>query len=524
MTTIHTFSKRITSTTINTGVITDAGDISKFDKIIVALEQLPGATSSQLDQLGLRTNPKAWISQSIAAYPEQCCTADMSHLLFDFTDSMKTRMREESKYALAILMTNRIVLCHSIFGEETITPEWKIIPRMLDADNVLRYASFLKQDETILVRYWERSATSSFIDWLGLPRKQAFLFGGKYRICSEVEDVTIELQLTEQEMETWLETHPELSEGKIEFKNPVRLLTIKEVRSGRKGYDSTRDFIQDFEAERQGVPQYQRDYERIREESLPLLTSYYDEKTQVVRIEGDEEVVEVAKTTPKFDILFADGLIKFRASYLADLARRFTNGESLKIFHAGMPFSAAPLRLKSSEICNVLRVSEAVQRVVDYCNDVNLQDVTLDILTKFAVLKALEYSNAGLPIAYVFESLSQELLRELSLDGRLSKVEDATLEYKSRDYLAGRNENVISRIAKDLCTKVSRSNCKIYLIGVEDDGVLDPVSGSRLKSDRVEQIRKGVEAEIGFGTSYAFVASQGEKAILILIWTGITSK
>ncbi|MFH1625384.1 MAG: hypothetical protein ABID54_09565, partial [Pseudomonadota bacterium] len=115
-------------------------------------------------------------------YPDNVKREEEEYLLLDFTEPMKTRMREESKWAIGLLMPGKLVLCHSLFGEETITPEWKIIPRMLDMDNVSRYVCFMDDSGIITVRFWERDATSSFIEWLGLPHKQAFLFGGRYRI------------------------------------------------------------------------------------------------------------------------------------------------------------------------------------------------------------------------------------------------------------------------------------------------------------------------------------------------------
>ena len=213
MSSIHAFSKQVKGDRILHQEIADSGDMIKIQQVIEKLEALPKALKSKLDELGLSTNSKTWATSLIKGYPDNVKREEEEYLLIDFTESMRTRMREESKYAIGLLMPNKLILCHSLFGEETITPEWKIIPRMLDMDNVSRYVCFMDDSGIITVRFWERDATSSFIEWLGLPHKQAFLFGGRYRIQSEVEGVTVELQLTEEEIAVIVQKIKEANSG-----------------------------------------------------------------------------------------------------------------------------------------------------------------------------------------------------------------------------------------------------------------------------------------------------------------------
>lgn len=439
---VFTFSRKIKDDGIRRWDIPDASDIGKLDRVMQKLETLPRISKYNLHEIGLRTNPKKWVCSLLGSYPDKVDAAEMENLLIDFTDTMKTRMREESKYAIGLLMERKLILCHSTFSEETITPEWKIIPRMLDVDNTLRYVCFVEENGQVMVRFWEREATNSFTEWLGLSRKQAFLFGGKFRIISEVEGVTTEFQLTEQEIEAWMRDHSEFREGKIRFSNPVSMLTVSEIRAGGKRYQSTEDFIQDYEAEKYGVPQYRQEYERIKEKNLPLLIKYYDEKTQLVRKEGDEEAVQVIKVTPSFDIIFADGEIELRASYLSDLATRFINGESVKVFHAGLKFRLPPFALGKLEIYNDVSFEPLAQWTAEYYNRTNLQGRNLDLLIRFVCVRMLAVANAKLPIAYLLESLSSQIVRELELQGKPTKLEDNFIEYKSPAVLAGGNDQV----------------------------------------------------------------------------------
>ncbi|MBM3175412.1 MAG: hypothetical protein FJZ93_06765 [Chloroflexi bacterium] len=513
---IYAFSKSVKGTKVAHQQIADTQDVVKIEQVIQKLEQLPRVSKSKLDEINIRTNPRTWAVSLIGGYPQNINEQKKEYLLIDFTDAMKTRMREESKYAIGLLMPGRLILCHSLFGEETITPEWKIIPRMLDTDNVLRYVCFAIDKGASTVSYWEREATSSFIEWLGLPRKAAFLFGGKYRIYCEIEGITTEFQLDEEEMERWLKAHTEFREGQIRLQQPIELLNIHEIRVGRKRYESTQDFIQDYEAEAYGIPHYQKEYERITKDIRPLLMKYYDENTRVVRREGDEEVTEVMKSTPNFDILFVNQSIELRASYSTDIARRFISGESMRIFHAGLKFRVPPFALGNMEIYNEIKIAPLTQRIGDYYRGTKLQDRSLDTLLKYAILKILVETNGDSPIVCFLEPLSQGVVKEVFLQGIWTKLEDGILEYKSRDWLVGKDRELINKLSEELVVKLKTSPCKVFIIGIEDTGTVSPFPASRLKSDRIETMRNEVQNQLGVPNIYAIPIIQGDKGILLL--------
>ncbi len=517
MSSIYAFSKKVKDIKVVHKEIADSADIAKIEEVIGRLEGLSKASKSGLDELDLRINPKNWATSLLRGYPDNLKREDGEYLLIDFTDAMKTRMREEYKYAIALLMENKLFLCHSLFGEETITPEWKIIPRMLDTDNVLRYVCFMDENGITTVKYWEREATSSFIEWLGLPYKKAFLFGGKYRVYCEIEGITTEFQLDEDDMKKWMEDHPELREGRIRFSSPIEFLNISEIRVGRKRYENTQDFIQDYKAENYGIPRYQKEYERINRGVLPLLMKYYDEKTQVVRREGEQEITEVQKSTPSFDILFVNEHTELRASYLGDIVQRCINGEQINAFHAGLKFRESPFIFGSMRIYNEIQLDSLTRRIVNYYNDISLQDRTLDATLKYAIFKRLAEINGKLPVTHFFEPLSQEIIKSAILKGKWTKTEDKVLEYKSGDFIAGGNEEVIRKLSEDLRKKFKESSLKIYCIGVEDDGVVHPIPSSRLKSDRIESIRNELQDVLSVDNVYACPVIQGEEGILLIM-------
>lgn len=516
MTSIYAFSKRIKGGNVLHHKIVDSEDIAKIGQVINRLEKLPKASKLRLDELQIRANAREWANSLVKGYPGNITKREMGYLLSDFTDAMKTRMREESKYAIGLLMPKKLILSHSSFGEETITPQWKTIPRMLDTDNVLRYVCFINEKGLITVRYWEREATSSFIEWLGLPHKEAFLFGGKYRIRCEIENIITEFQLTEQEMESWLESHSEIKDATIKFSSPIHSLNITEIMAGRKRYENPEDFMQDYEAEKQGVVYYNKEYERVNGEVLPLLFKYYDEKTQLVRIAGDEKTIEVTKYTPSFDILFANGLIEFRESYLKDIVKRFINGEPIKIVHAGSKFRTPPFNLECMEIYNEIELDSLIKQIIDYYNEINLVDETLITLFRFIIFKRLADINE-LPISYLFERLSQEIVKELSLKGKWTTLEGKVFEYKSRDIFTGSNKDIIRKLSDDFGTKLQESSCKVYFIGVEDDGTINTLSTSRLKSDRINSIENGLKNVLGIANIYIYPIVREEGGILLIL-------
>jgi len=519
MSVIYAFSKKVKEGTVIHEKIADQEDFIKIGQIIDELKGLSKSQQSKLEELQLGTNVKEWANSIVNNYPKNINEKEMGYLISDFTDTMKTRMREESKYAIGLLMPNNLILCHSAFGEETITPEWKTIPRMLDRDNILRYVCFINDNGNIMVRYWEREATSSFIEWLGLPQKAAFLFGGKYRIRCEIEGVITELQIAEDEIEKWLEVHSEFRKGTIKFATPVQLLNIAEVMVGRRRYDKTEDFIQDYEADKRGIPFYQREYEKLDKNALPLLIEYYDEKTQVIRIAEDQITIMVSKSTPGFDILFANNNIKFRESYLKDIVKRFVNGEQLKIYHAGVKFNLPAFTLENMEIYNQIHIDSLTRQIIDYYKSVTLLDKNLITIFRYTIIRKLAELNNTLPISYFFSKLSDELIELANLYGKWSKLEDKIIEYKSSDFFKGNDEEIANNLAKDFQKKLKDSKCKIYFIGVEDDGTINPILSNRLQSDRIDKIKNILQELLSFYTFYVCTLIQGKVGILLIAIT-----
>ena len=513
---IFVFSKKVKETEVH---YTEIEREIEAEKIKNVLKRLPQGREKKIEEIELRTNPKKWIQSLIDGYPSDVDREKMANLINDFTENMMTRMREEEKYVIGMLSEGELILCHSVFGEETITPEWKIIPRMLDQDNVMRYVHFKKEVDSFRVKFYERYATDSFVEWLGLSQREAlFHFGGKYRIYTEIGGINSVFELTENQIEQWIEEHPEMRTSKIKLKSPIEMLTITQIIVGKTKYNNPKDFLQDCYAEKYRINYSQEQFKEIIKTLEPYQYKFFDEKSQVIMIKGDDKITKVEKKNPNFDILFSTENIECRESYLDDIFRRFINGERIRIFHAGEKFLPIPIEIKPMEIWNKIKLNELTQKIIEYYQTANLQDRVLTRLLGFVIFTLLDAQNKPSYIHHFLEKFCKKFIVDIPPVSRVTKLEDKILEFKSRDYFSGKDEEIAMKICTDLKKKLQEAQYKIYLIGVEDDGTIGFIPDSRIKSDRLENIRQKIKQESQVTHLYLIPVKCGDNEnILILI-------
>lgn len=513
---IFVFSKKVKETEVH---YTEIEREIEAEKIKNVLNRLPQGRKKKIEEIELRTNPKNWILSLIDGYPSDVDREKMANLISDFTENMMTRMREEEKYVIGMLSEGELILCHSVFGEETITPEWKIIPRMLDQDNVMRYVHFKKEVDSFRVKFYERYATDSFVEWLGLSQREAlFHFGGRYRIYTEIGGINSVFELTENQIEQWIEEHPEIRTSKIKLKSPIEMLNITQIIVGKTKYNNPKDFLQDCYAEKYRINYSQEQFKEIIKTLEPYQYKFFDEKSQVIMIKGDDKITKVEKKNPNFDILFSTENIECRESYLDDIFRRFINGERIRIFHAGEKFLSVPIEIKPMEIWNKIKLNELTQKIIEYYQTANLQDRVLTRIFGFVIFTLLDAQNKPSYIHHFLEKFCKKFIEDIPPVSKITKLEDEILEFKSRDYFGGKDEEIAMKICTDLKKKLKEPPYKIYLIGVEDDGTIGFIPDSRIKSDRLENIRQKIKQESQVTHLYLTPVKCGDNEnILILI-------
>lgn len=518
---IFVFSKAVKEDVVKHTVIDRSID---FKKIITVISKLPPGSQKKFDEIDLNTNPKIWIKNllenPLTPAEEKIAEEKMDALINDFTDGMKTRMREEEKYAIGLLLKNELLLVHSYFGEETITPEWKVIPRMLDIDNVIRYVLFTKESNgNISVKYFEKHSTDSFVDWLGLPQKDAlYYFGGKYRISTEMDGIINTLEIPIEKIDVWISEHEEIKKSEITLQTPISKLKIVQIRVGNKKYDKPGDFLQDFYAEKYNINYYKTKFAEIQNSIEPYVNKFFDEKDRVIMVEDSNTIPIVNKTNPNFDILFCCKSISIRDSYLDDLCRKFQNGENIKIYHAGHNFSHQPLTIKSMEIWNEITIPEIFSYINDYFKKINVEDKNITQLLEVTLLYLLKSDSSAKHLSVFFEELCNKLLENIKIGNKIVKLEDNIIEFKSREYFDGKNKEIVDKISNDLKKKLASNHTKIYLIGVNDDGSLDPIPNDRLSSDRVTNLQEKIKESSQVSILHLLpVKCQNDKSIIILI-------
>ncbi len=318
-------------------------------------------------------------------------------------------------------------------------------------------------------------------------------------------------EINEDEIEQWIKKHPEFTEGKIRFSNPIEFLTVKQIRVGKKVYKNTKDFLQDYSAEKYQITYYQRKYKEIANSMDPYTHKFYDEKDKLIKIQNGDVITVIEKKNPYIDILFINELIDIRESYLDDLYKRFVNGEEINIFHAGASYSHSPLKIGSMSILNEINLSNLTMLVLKYYNNTNLLDRNLKRFIEASIFELL-ISDAKAPLNCFLRRFKQKLCNEISFEKQLTKLEDGIIEFKSRDCFVGDHK----KIAEKLSETISKRPFIICIVGIEDNGILAPIKADRLKSDRVEKIRRALEIEVN-KIIYALPIIRGDDGIIIFI-------
>jgi hypothetical protein len=425
-------------------------------------------------------------------------------------------MREKDKYAIGLLYDKGMSLCHSTWGEETITPNWVTIPRMLDKGNVLRYVNVYYDNNIMKVKFWEKTQTLSFVEWLGLSSKQSARFGGEYSISTDIDGIHARLEFSEDDMKRMIANHPEFIGGNIQLKGKVRRLQVNDIIVGHKMYDTVSDFMQMYEAENFGIPRLKNKYGDIKKDAAPLWFRYFDKKNSVVRLEGDNEVIVVKKDLPDLDVLFGDSDIKFDQAFMDDFITRTINDEAIQVHHIGMPFQTPPVVIKTMKIFNKMHSSELTNMILDFYNQTDLQDSVLSLCIKLAIFELLRKLNEDSPISHFFKALVDGIVDSITVKGILTETEGQIIEYKSRDVWVGNPKKIAEYLANDIETKLKQSHCKVYFIGIEDNGNFSPVAGSRLGNDILGSVKEILISKLSANV-YIFPIIKEKEGIILLI-------
>lgn len=487
----YVYSKEVKGKEIRDKKITNEENKEKVLNVIESL--LDTGSKKYMEELDLSDNCVDLINSILSKYPD-VKRKDVVFLLRDFTDAMYTSMRQEDKYAIAIVMKDSLILCHSVFGEKTITPGWRVIERMVDKDNVTRYVYFELDKNRIKIKFYEHTKSLFLVDWLGLPENEAFYYlGGKNRFFTELHNSNLVFEFTDDDIERKiLENGPfKIEKNQIILPEPIRRINITQIRVGKKIYKNTGDFIQDFLAKRYDIKYYQESYVALKSSLDPLTTRMIDDESEVRSIDNR---YLLKKRNDHFLILFCDKDIEIRKSFLEKIKTKILNREHLKIFHAGMIFNQYPIKINNLEIYNHLELGSA-GFLINYYDEIEIKD-TFDNIFLYLIFCILKQGNKNVPISHFLGELGNNIIDDINLTSKFVNLENK-IEFKSRDFISGNNKEIIKRLKGDIETKMQSSDFKVYILGADETTKkFEPIASSRWSDDRIGVIENKLKEEM----------------------------
>lgn len=527
---MYIYSKQINESTIKEDKISRKIDKDNISKMIESLKNI--ATSKGIDYLELNHNCRDWISKILI---DQIGDNNIIKcLLNDFTDSMMTRMREKEKYVISIVSNNYIILCHSKTKESTITSGWKVVQRMLDRDNAERFVLFINENNSINVYYYEHYPSDSFIEWLGIPEREAFYYlGGKNRFNIDIAGMHCSIELKDDEVEKLFlnkNDNLKIEKNQLYLDMPISILQIGSIRVGKRQFKTIPEFLQIFLAKRYELRYYQDEYKKLMNSLDPLITPYIDDENILSKIISGEDQIHLRKRNPNFIIIFATErgareIIQFKENFIQKIYSSFINNYPLRIFHAGMklyPRLSGPLTIKSMTIFNNINQNEMMQELVKFYNNTQLRDVLLERAISYSLFYLLYQENKAKPISILFKKLYAEIGNTIFINSKILENESNVIEFKSSDYLRGKDEDIIKRVSEDLSKKILNNAFKIYFFGIDEQThEIESIKSRRFNSDRIGGIQNRLKIETGLSLSITKVPlDKGTIIVMIAMKNG----
>jgi hypothetical protein len=314
------------------------------------------------------------------------------------------------------------------------------------------------------------------------------------------------LELKDEEIEDFiLSENPifRVEQNQIYLDKPIKMLQINSIRVGKRHFASMSDFMQIYLARRYELKYYQDEYQKLVSSLDPLLISYIDDEDKIVKVASDKEKTYLKKRNDNFYIIFANEkndrpIIQLREGFVSKIYTNFVNDRRIQIFHAGMRLSPTPVLIKSMHIFNKLEMNKLIQDLIIYYESITIKDALIDKALCYCIFKLLYAQNIMKPISLFFKEFLRQLDNERIIPTRITQNENSIIEYKSRDFISGSDDDVIQRISDDLNKKMKKDNFKIYFFGVDEESLeVESVNIKRLNSDRVGNMERKVRSQTG---------------------------
>ena len=177
--------------------ITEPDQIHNFNDVLDGFEYQTGI--HDFEDLDMEPNPVMMIESIFDSYPDHN-DQQSAMLVNDFCSSMQTSARQEGKYAVLVVTGDSIFTCHTDSKQKSITKDIDVIERLLDTDNVNKYAEFRQGEDGMSVRHYEKHKTKSLSGWLGIQDSEiAYKDAGEVDIFTEIDNSTVAFQYDRDE-------------------------------------------------------------------------------------------------------------------------------------------------------------------------------------------------------------------------------------------------------------------------------------------------------------------------------------
>ena len=481
-----------------------------------------------LDKTRMKANPRQWISQIIVGFPD-VSESTVRFLLTEFCDTLKTRMREENRYAVLLLSEGQAFLAHSRGEMALIESENAImaLQRLLDADNVDRFAQFHRmKDGTITVNYFEYTQTESFREFLGIPEADLYYELGEVRVHTQVGGEHCVFQFRKEDFVR------KFREGREGYKIQGNRLTIPggdfvfdKVFYGRRTFATAEEFLELLDAESYDLVYYADEYSRMVESLEPLMHPIIDRRASVTQMTGQTEQVLVGKSNKNFEILFANRDIRMDPNYSAFLASALVQGSELRVFHAGHPYSSSPLSLGPLIVHNKVKVapmlSEFASSITGLARDLGHGHIVSDLLW-YSAVSLLGEAMEG-PMKHALSFVGAALLSSLQTkvpNGTLSENESPALEFKARDWYEPNPDKMASKLKQELDTKLKDRNVLVMLIGYDEQKrCFDLLPSNRCKSEMMSHLEQSVGGSSDLSARILVLPMPSDQALVAVLAT-----
>lgn len=466
---------------------------TQIDNILEVIGGLERKTNShEFGKLDLDPNTEMCVTNLLDTYPD--FNEDFCNLLInDFSRSLMTRAREAGKYAVLLVYEGSVVVGHTDSEEKTVTKDADVIERLLDTDNVSKYARFRDTDDGRDVLHFERHLSKSFSNWLGLKRAEiAYEEAGEIKVHTKIDGSLAQIEYKQPEFEKKFVVDKDYELVGDILRTPNDKYPVSHVEWDRRTYEKPQEFLQDFYSQYFDLSHYKSEYRSIAGSITPHISQFIDHEDEVTR-DGPSGKTRVVKENSEFKVIFADKNIELAAGWRLELAKAFQNDDTIQMHHVGLPLSEDPTNIGPFEFYNELDLhEERLNELYAIIREAGRGKHLTDIISCVIFYTASRWSPS--PISHFFEQMAGSFEDDLDAEGMILRDEDRIVEFKDRDWVVDEDDEALAK----KITKEIQSDAKLVLVGVEEEEQrIRPVNRNKFDSERNGRIRDALHGMNG---------------------------